>query len=206
MNIAVKTKSFFSVFMLLVPLMGLTGCLKKKKKTEIKTAQEVGRGFNLSGSKKGSKRYNKDLEAFVLDDADEESVSAVGMNGQKQVAWKEEGAKAQAFEKVFFDFDRYNIRKDQEDAVKVDIAQGKAMVAEGKMLKVEGHADKHYISELYNLAISQKRAHTMVNALADAGIDRTVLKPVGFGATKPAVDVPGKVQENRRVEIVPLSA
>ncbi len=206
MNIDAKTKSFLSVVMLLVPLMGLTGCLKKKKKSETKTAQAVGRGFNLSGSKKGSKRYNKDLDAFVLDDADEESLSTVGTNGQRQVAWKEEGQGAQAFEKVFFDFDRYNIRPDQEDAVKVDVAQGKAMVAEGKMLKVEGHADKHYISELYNLAISQKRAHTMASALADAGIDHTLVKPVGFGATKPAIDAPGKVQENRRVEIIPLSA
>lgn len=204
MNIDTKAKSFLSVVMLLVPLMGLTGCLKKKKKAEIKTA-EMGRGFDLRGSKKGSKRYGKDLEAFVLDDADEET-SVVGANGQKQVAWKEEGAEAQAFEKVFFDFDRFNIRADQADAVKVDVAQGKAAVAEGKMLKVEGHADKHYISELYNLAISQKRAHTMVTALADAGIDKTVLKPVGFGATKPAIDAPGKVQENRRVEIIPLSA
>ena len=61
-------------------------------------------------------------------------------------------------------------------------------------------------SKGYNLAISQKRAHTMVNALADAGIDKSLLKPVGFGATRPAVDMPGKVQENRRAEIVPLTA
>lgn len=206
MNVDPKAKSLLSIIMLLVPLMGLTGCLKKKKKSDTKTAQVVGKGFNLSGSKKSSKRYNKDLEAFVLDDADEESLSVVSANGKKQVAWKEEGTEAKAFEKVFFDFDRYNIRPDQQEAVKLDVAQGKATVAQGKMLKVEGHADKHYVSELYNLAISQKRAHTMATALADAGIDRTAIKPVGFGATKPAIDAPGKIQENRRVEIVPLSA
>ena len=205
MNIDSKMKSFLSIILLAAPLMGLTGCLKKKKK-ETKTAQVVGRGFDLKGSKKGTKRYNKDLEAFVLDDAEEGALSAVGTDGQRQLAWKEQAGDAKAFEPVFFDFDRFNIRPDQEEAVKVDIAQGKAAVAEGKMLKVEGHADKHYISELYNLAISQKRAHTMANALADAGIERSAIKPVGFGATKPAIDAPGKVQENRRAEIIPLSA
>lgn len=204
MKINMKAKSFLSVLLLAVPLMGLTGCLKKKK-TEKKMA-EVGRGFNLSGSKKGAKRYGKDLEAFVLDDADEESVSGVRANGQKQVAWKEEAGAAKAFEPVYFDFDRYTIRPDQQDAVKLDVAQGKTAVAEGKILKIEGHADKHYISELYNLAISQKRAHTMANALADAGVERAALKAVGFGATKPAIDAPGKIQENRRAEIIPLTA
>lgn len=199
-----KRRSFLSVLLLAVPLLGLTGCLKKKK-TEKKVAQ-VGRGFDLSGSKRSSRKYGKDLEAFVLDDQDEEAMKTIATNGQKQLAWKEEKAGAKAFEPVFFDFDRFNIRPDQQDAVKIDAEQAKTAVAQGKMLKVEGHADKHYISELYNLAISQKRAHTMANALADAGVDRTALKPVGFGATKPAVDAPGKIEANRRAEIVPLSA
>ncbi len=199
-----KTRSFLSVLLLAVPLLCLTGCLKKKK-TEKKMAQ-VGRGFDLSGSKQGSKKYGKDLEAFVLDDQDEESMKSVATNGQKQLAWKEEQSGSKAFEPVFFDFDRFSIRPDQEEAVKLDAAQAKTAVAQGKMLKVEGHADKHYISELYNLAISQKRAHTMVNALADAGVEKSTLKAVGFGATKPAVDAPGKIEANRRAVIVPLSA
>ena len=203
MIITMKTRSFLSVLLLAVPLLCLTGCFKKKK-TEKKMA-EVGRGFDLSGSKKGSKKYGKDLEAFVLDDQDEESMKAVSANGKK-LAWKEEKSGSKAFEPVFFDFDRFDIRADQQEAVKLDVEQGKTAIAQGKMLKVEGHADKHYVSELYNLAISQKRAHTMVNALADAGVDKSALKPVGFGATKPAVDAPGKVEANRRAEIVPLSA
>ncbi len=204
MIITMKTRSFLSVLLLAVPLLCLTGCLKKKK-TEKKMA-EVGRGFDLKGSKKGSKKYGKDLEAFVLDDQDEESMKTVATNGQKQLAWKEEKGGTKAFEPVFFDFDRFNIRPDQQEAVKLDVEQGKTAVAQGKMLKVEGHADKHYVSELYNLAISQKRAHTMVNALADAGVEKSALKAVGFGATKPAVDAPGKIEANRRAEIVPLSA
>jgi outer membrane protein OmpA-like peptidoglycan-associated protein len=204
MIITMKTRSFLSVLLLAVPLLCLTGCLKKKK-TEKKMAQ-VGRGFDLSGSKKGSKKYGKDLEAFVLDDQDEESMKTVSTTGQKQLAWKEEKSGAKAFEPVFFSFDRYDIRPDQQEAVKLDVEQGKTAVAQGKMLKVEGHADKHYVSELYNLAISQKRAHTMVNALADAGVDKAALKAVGFGATKPAVDAPGKIEANRRAEIIPLSA
>jgi len=198
-----KTRSFLSVLLLAVPLLCLTGCLKKKK-TEKKVAQ-VGRGFDLSGSKKGSKKYGKDLEAFVLDDQEDEARVISSVNTGK-VAWVEEKNGSKAFEPVFFDFDRYTIRPDQQEAVKIDAAQAKTTVAQGKKLKVEGHADKHYVSELYNLAISQKRAQTMVNALADAGVERTALNAVGFGATKPAVDAPGKIEANRRAEIVPLSA
>ncbi len=203
-----QIRSFLSVLLLIVPLMGLTSCYKKKKceNKNSKMAQSVGKGFPLSGSKKNMKHYGDDLDAFILDDEESVSPQSVKLNGRQQLAFYEDEGSRQAFVPVVFDFDRYEIRKDQEPVVQLDVETAKVATAEGKVLKVEGHADKHYISELYNLAVSQKRAHTMANKLAESGIDKDALKPVGFGATRPAVDLPGKVEANRRVEIVALGA
>lgn len=202
-----KMRSFLSVLLLFIPLVCLTGCLKKKKTVAPKKVAQVGKGLPLSGTKKEIKRYGKEVEAFVLDDEENEFPTALALNDTTaKPVWVEDRVTSKAFEPIFFDFDRFNIREDQAPVVAFDTAKAKAAVAEGKLLKVEGHADKHYVSEIYNLAISQKRAHATVNALADAGVDKNALKPVGFGASRPAIDLPGKVQENRRAEIVPLTA
>ncbi len=202
-----KIKSFLSVLLLSVPLMWFTGCGKKKPKETKKMSQVAGRGVPLSGSKKGVKRYGKDLEAFMLDDEESAEPTMLALNGQTQGTWTEDRGAAKSFEPVLFDFDKYSIRPDQVQVVAYDAAKAKSAIEEGKLLKVEGHADQHYVSEIYNLAISQKRAHTMVDQLAQAGVDRNALKPLGFGATRPVVNLPGaKAQENRRAEIVPLTA
>ena len=96
-------------------------------------------------------------------------------------AWVEDRVSSKGFEPVFFDFDRFNIREDQASVIAYDTAKAKSAVAEGA-LKVEGHADKHYVSEIYNLAISQN-VHALVNTLAEAGIDKNLLKPVGLVLT-----------------------
>ncbi len=197
--------SLFPLFLLVIPLVFFTGCGKKKVTDHKKMSHTVGKGLPLSGSK-GSKKYGKEIEAFVLDDEESSTPTTLALNSKAEHAWVEDRASSKGFEPVLFDFDKFNIREDQGAVVAYDTAKAKSAVAEGKLLKVEGHADKHYVSEIYNLAISQKRAHTLVNTLAEAGIDKSALKPVGFGATRPAVDLPGKVQENRRAEIVPLTA
>ncbi len=202
-----KMRSFLSVLLLSVPLMWFTGCGKKKPKETKKMSQVAGRGVPLSGSKKGVRKYGKDLEAFMLDDEESDKPMTVALNGQSQGSWTEDKSGAKSFEPVFFDYDKYTIRPDQMQVVAYDAAKAKSAVEEGKMLKVEGHADQHYVSEIYNLAISQKRAHTMVDQLAQAGVEKSALKAIGFGATRPAVNLPGaKAQENRRAEIVPLVA
>ncbi len=203
-----QIRSFLSVLLLIVPLMGLTSCCKKKKteNKNSKMSQSVGKGFPVSGSRNGLTSYGDDLDAFILDDEQSAAPVSLKLNGGKQLAFNEDENSRKAFVPVLFDFDKYGIRADQEPVVQLDVATAKVAQAEGKMLKVEGHADKHFVSEVYNLAISQKRAHTMANKLAESGIDKDILKPIGFGANKPAVNLPGKVQENRRVEIVALTA
>ena len=205
-----QIKRFFNIILLSVPLVFLTGCMKKKVKADDKkSVMHAGAGIPLSGLKKSAKSHDKDLEEFLLDDSQDIKAKKVTLSmdshdEHREITWQDDTQQVTGFQPVLFDFDRFSIRADQAPVVARDAKLAKNEVAQGKGLRVEGHSDKHYISETYNLAVSQKRAHTVANVLAESGIDKDVIKPVGYGANKPAVDLPGKIQENRRVEIVTL--
>ncbi|NTU43302.1 MAG: OmpA family protein, partial [Nitrospirales bacterium] len=69
---------------------------------------------------------------------------------------------------------------------------------------IEGHTD-NVASPEYNMALSQRRAESVVNYLADTfGIDRSRLRAQGYGLTRPIADNStdeGK-QQNRRIESI----
>ncbi|TXH02856.1 MAG: hypothetical protein E6R07_14205 [Nevskiaceae bacterium] len=69
-------------------------------------------------------------------------------------------------------------------------------------IEVAGHTDD-VGTEAYNLGLSERRAHSVVTYLGNAGVDTTRLTPVGYGKTKPLVE--GTTDEdrakNRRVEL-----
>ncbi len=69
---------------------------------------------------------------------------------------------------------------------------------------IEGHTDNIASAE-YNMALSQRRAESVVNYLADKfGIDRSRLRAKGYGLTRPIADNStdeGK-QQNRRIEAI----
>ncbi|MFI5295783.1 MAG: OmpA family protein [Thermodesulfovibrionales bacterium] len=69
---------------------------------------------------------------------------------------------------------------------------------------IEGHTDNIASAE-YNMALSQRRAESVVNYLADKfGIERSRLRAKGYGLTRPIADNStdeGK-QKNRRIEAI----
>jgi len=69
---------------------------------------------------------------------------------------------------------------------------------------IEGHTDNVGAAD-YNMKLSQRRAESVVNALAeDYGIDRSRLSAVGFGLTRPIADngTDAGRQKNRRIEAI----
>jgi outer membrane protein OmpA-like peptidoglycan-associated protein len=210
------------ILILLSLAIGLSGCLgmkkdvKKTKKTK-KVAQASGSGIPLARYEKGNKRFWDDrVEAFVLeeDDKDHRYAPTVAHTDLStafsedvqaaEEAWSQEAKSIHSFEPLYFSYDDYTIRKDQDAAMQYDTEQVKDAVKKGKMVRVEGHSDKQCISETYNMAVSQKRAHTVSNRLVKAGIARDSIKSLGYGDTHVAVDSPGREQLNRRVEFVTL--
>ncbi len=213
---AMKNKQYASTcfsLMLVTSLVLLPGCFgKKKDKKEVKKmCQTTGGAVPLAGKKGSSKYFDDRVEALVLDN-DAADVYARSIHDTRKAennlaaADREWSAHQQnkLFEAVLFDFDRYEIRPDQQPVVAYNAEKAREEVSQGKALKVEGHADKQYLSEVYNIAVSDKRAQTVKKALAKAGVDSTKISAVGYGDKYPAVDVAGREQKNRRAEIVAL--
>ncbi|NNK76039.1 MAG: OmpA family protein [Maribacter sp.] len=82
---------------------------------------------------------------------------------------------------IYFDFDRYNIRKDSEIEVQKVIA---AMEKYPSLkIKVNSHTDSRG-PDAYNLWLSQKRAESTVNYMISKGITQDRLQGEGFGETR----------------------
>lgn len=82
---------------------------------------------------------------------------------------------------IYFDFDKYNIRKDSEIEVEKVIA---AMEKYPSLkIKVNSHTDSRG-RDAYNLWLSQKRAESTVNYMISKGISKDRLEGEGFGETK----------------------
>ena len=100
---------------------------------------------------------------------------------------------------VYFDFDSADLRDDARPAIE---AYARALTADRtRRLTLEGHTDERGGRE-YNLALGQKRAESVQQALVGLGASAAQLEPVSFGKERPAM--PGTGEEvwarNRRVE------
>ena len=108
--------------------------------------------------------------------------------------------------KLYFSFNHYGIRPDQQAAAAYDIEQVKQLLAEADgaqpTVVIEGHACQEG-SNLYNLALSEKRAKNVADMFVAAGIDRSAIKVVGRGQECPvalSASREGRAP-NRRVEV-----
>ncbi len=82
---------------------------------------------------------------------------------------------------IYFDFDRYNIRKDSEIEVEKVIA---AMEKYPSLkIKVNSHTDSRG-PDAYNLWLSKKRAESTVNYMISKGLSEDRLNGEGYGESK----------------------
>jgi len=87
-------------------------------------------------------------------------------------------------DRVFFDYDQYNIRADQRDTVQALAAWLDTYPS--VTLTVEGHADERGTRE-YNLALGERRANSVRDYLVALGINPARLSTVSYGEERPAV-------------------
>lgn len=83
---------------------------------------------------------------------------------------------------IFFDFDNSMVRTDQQHYVQQDFAYLKAH-SDVKVM-VEGNCDERGTEE-YNLALGQRRADTVKNALVAEGISAGRINTVSYGKDRP---------------------
>ena len=109
----------------------------------------------------------------------------------------EEEMFGQNIKDVYFDYDKYDIRPDQQTAL-----QGNAQwLAQHPNVRftVEGHCDERGSTE-YNLALGDNRATAVKNALVQAGVSADRIRTISYGKEKPFCTESNEQcwQQNRR--------
>jgi len=108
---------------------------------------------------------------------------------------------AQNIKDVYFDYDKSDVRADQQAAVQADVAflQQHASIT----FTIEGHCDERGSTE-YNLALGDNRASAVKNAFVAGGISADRVKTVSYGKEKPFCTEHNEQcwQQNRRGHLV----
>ena len=83
---------------------------------------------------------------------------------------------------VYFDYDKSDVRADQQSAIQADAAflQQHPNIS----FTIEGHCDERGSTE-YNLALGDNRASVVKNALVAGGVSADRIKTISYGKEKP---------------------
>ncbi|MBZ5720498.1 MAG: peptidoglycan-associated lipoprotein Pal [Acidobacteriia bacterium] len=113
----------------------------------------------------------------------------------------EEELFAQNVRDVFFDYDKSDIRADQQAALQGDIDFLKQHP--NINFTVQGHCDERGSTE-YNLALGDSRAGAVKNALVQGGVAASRIKTISYGKEKPFCTESNEEcwQQNRRGHFV----
>src|SRR5215470_15154713 len=108
---------------------------------------------------------------------------------------------SQNIKDIYFDYDKSDIRADQQASIQANIAflQQHPNIT----FTIEGHCDERGSTE-YNLALGDSRASSVKNALVSGGIGADRIKTVSFGKEKPFCTESNEAcwQQNRRGHFV----
>ena len=104
-------------------------------------------------------------------------------------------------QKIFFDFDRYDIRADSQEVLK---AKANALRSYPSIrIQIQGNCDERGTQE-YNLALGERRARAAYEFLLRLGVPAEQMEMISFGKERPAVTGTGEAvwAQNRRDEFV----
>jgi peptidoglycan-associated lipoprotein len=107
---------------------------------------------------------------------------------------------AQNVKDIYFEYDKADIRADQQSVVQADAAF--LQQHPNIHITIEGHCDERGSTE-YNLALGTNRADTVKNALVQAGLSGDRIKTISYGKEKPFCTESNEScwQQNRRGHI-----
>jgi peptidoglycan-associated lipoprotein len=102
---------------------------------------------------------------------------------------------------VYFDYDKYDLRAGDSSTVDQDATFLKQHA--GMKIVIEGHCDDRGSAE-YNIALGQKRAETMKDALVNDGVVASRIRVTSVGKEKPFCTEDNEQcwQENRRAHVI----
>jgi len=102
---------------------------------------------------------------------------------------------------IYFDYDKSNIRADQQASIQADMLF--LNQHPNITFTIEGHCDERGSTE-YNLALGDQRATAVKNALTTAAINASRIKTISYGKEKPFCMESNEAcwQQNRRGHFV----
>ena len=205
--------------LILVLCLGLfsAGCPKKrvaiyKEQPSVQKSEEA-RRLEAEQAAKEAREAREAQEAKERELArikeEEAKLARKGELEKSLVAKKERGIEGEVFESkllkdIRFDYDKYDIRREDEGILKENAAFLKKNP--NMKIQIEGHCDERGTVE-YNLALGERRANSAKRYLVSLGISADRISTISFGKERP-LD-PGHTEEawarNRRAHIVVLS-
>ena len=105
-------------------------------------------------------------------------------SGGNIVAGSQEDLIVNVGDRVFFDFDSFEITSEAQATLDAQVAWLKEY--SNVSIIVEGHADERGTRE-YNIALGERRANAVFNYFQSSGIDSSRMSTVSFGKERPEV-------------------
>lgn len=195
--------------LLIIMLLSVAGCRKKCLEKTIPVCNkqpEVSTPLTQEPKEQKSV-FDEDVDEFSLVDeppvannpstpTKQASKEIPEESFQEEFSWieEEEQPEQQALKSVYFDFNKYAIKQDQETSVDQNVKTIKTVLNKNnkQTIVVEGHSCHSAGSAAYNLALSEKRAKVLADRLVASGVSRDKIKVVGRGQECPALDTTGK--------------
>ena len=138
--------------------------------------------------------------------------SSLGANGNAVIsnepmnfsAQGSDSGKYAGLTSVHFVFDSSAVLATEKQLISQDAAWIKAHP--NMKIQIEGHCDQRGSVE-YNLALGERRAKAIYNALVAQGIDKSRLSVISYGEERPLVqgDTEEAYAKNRRANFVPMN-
>jgi peptidoglycan-associated lipoprotein len=208
-------KKSFSIFILILCLgLFLVGCPKKtvvvhRDKPSVQASEDA-RRLEAERAAREAREAQELKERELARIKEEEVKMAQGRELEKSlVVKKESGIEGEVFESkllkdIYFDYDKYEIRREDEEILKENAA---FLKKNPKMkIQIEGHCDERGTSE-YNIALGERRANHTKKYLVSLGIASDRISTISYGEERP-LDPSNNEKawaKNRRAHIVVLS-
>jgi peptidoglycan-associated lipoprotein len=109
-------------------------------------------------------------------------------------------------DRIFYDFDRFNVRNDQRATLEKQAAWLKRYPQ--VQITIEGHADERGTRE-YNLALGERRANSAKDFLVAQGVAANRVRVISYGKERPVAlghDEASWAQNRRAVTVITSGA
>lgn len=174
---------------LMMAMLILSGCSQKNPEVDMTDSKSA------TTEVKSADQKAEDLSGMDANNVNTEVQSAKS-DVEKVIAMLESKVN-----KVYFDFDKYDIRADMQAIVEANAALLNSDEAKSFSIKVEGNCDEWGTDE-YNYALGLKRAKSVKEALVALGVDEGRIMIVSYGESNPVCNEKNKScwDKNRRAE------